>query len=792
MAKQKFLTIVKIQKDSDSRCHLVDKNQFVIGRSPEADIFLTSSSLSRQHVTVWITEKDITLMDMGSSNGTFVNGTRLESNKKTTFPLHTPFQLAGPQIVFNLDILERPLEWEDHSTILKKFNQEAVKLFERASQEAELQAQNTVEQIIKNAKAQAENIIQEAHLKAVDDAGQLKIDARAQVEAEVAMLLQRAQEHAENLKNEAIESAKLKAKSSMEEEIQRLRQESHSHSQQIKLAAQKDADKILLEASQKAAEVKLAAEKSVETIYTSAKKSAQDTIQGADTQAEKIIDESRAAAIRIREEAQNSFEQINQMAKQRSSELTAHAEKEAEEILATAHTKAQHIIEKQKTECQIMTEDIRNRVQTEANESARLITDGAQAKLRTLQFEIEEMSQVFQKNQNDLKTLKDDIKEQELRKAHMLVEAKSFEDSIAHTRAKKTEVEQEKHIREKEVLQLSEQRMLLENKKLELSTKLEKLEKEIQDTKDQSLVEFDQQKQKQAQEIAALKSQAMLELKHLHQKEEEKFISYKASRRVQLAQRIEIELLPELTKQLKLSQLSNEQVSVISSKISFAVEHALPEVGERNWDPAGVKLPPIPTIRSRMFDPRIRRGVAMLAVIVGALTYVFKYHPEWLKPSDVKHLAAEVMEKNKQASTFKPVQTDKFRDTYLDNVLYMQNYANVKMDGQVQDRWAIELNDFFFKELRLSEEKMVKFIGIETALIKRLVQLSTSIDAKYLDEGLLRMKNLEDDELGKVRDLLGTSENFKKLRLREKAFVMNEMALRERTPAAQDPTVKSP
>ncbi|NLX10470.1 MAG: FHA domain-containing protein [Chloroflexi bacterium] len=55
---------------------------FTIGRSRECDVVLDSSSVSRLHAQIISDHLNIFLADMGSTNGTFVNGRRLDPGEE--------------------------------------------------------------------------------------------------------------------------------------------------------------------------------------------------------------------------------------------------------------------------------------------------------------------------------------------------------------------------------------------------------------------------------------------------------------------------------------------------------------------------------------------------------------------------------------------------------------------------------------------------------------------------------------------------------------------------------------
>ncbi|MBM3678981.1 MAG: FHA domain-containing protein [Actinobacteria bacterium] len=53
----------------------------LIGRSPDCDIFLDDVTVSRRHAEVTRDERTISIRDLGSLNGTFVNRRRIETAK---------------------------------------------------------------------------------------------------------------------------------------------------------------------------------------------------------------------------------------------------------------------------------------------------------------------------------------------------------------------------------------------------------------------------------------------------------------------------------------------------------------------------------------------------------------------------------------------------------------------------------------------------------------------------------------------------------------------------------------
>ena len=64
---------------SDGRRFTIGTDPIVIGRSPAAGVVINDANVSRQHAEIWRTEQGIAVRDLGSTNGTFVNGFKIDA-----------------------------------------------------------------------------------------------------------------------------------------------------------------------------------------------------------------------------------------------------------------------------------------------------------------------------------------------------------------------------------------------------------------------------------------------------------------------------------------------------------------------------------------------------------------------------------------------------------------------------------------------------------------------------------------------------------------------------------------
>jgi len=77
-----------------------------VGRSQQCDVSIDSGSVSRHHAN-FVIGQDVEIEDVGSSNGTYVDGARLPNNTKTRLGIGIPFLVGGVTLMIQTRVGSR-------------------------------------------------------------------------------------------------------------------------------------------------------------------------------------------------------------------------------------------------------------------------------------------------------------------------------------------------------------------------------------------------------------------------------------------------------------------------------------------------------------------------------------------------------------------------------------------------------------------------------------------------------------------------------------------------------------
>lgn len=91
---------------NSGQIYQLSKPRVILGRGAGCDIQLPDSEVSRRHAMLEIRDEEATVTDLGSTNGTYVEGVRIDSTSITS---HQEFSLGTTTLMFIVTETQDPL-----------------------------------------------------------------------------------------------------------------------------------------------------------------------------------------------------------------------------------------------------------------------------------------------------------------------------------------------------------------------------------------------------------------------------------------------------------------------------------------------------------------------------------------------------------------------------------------------------------------------------------------------------------------------------------------------------------
>jgi len=95
-----YVELIVNNKRSSVR-RLVIREFALIGRNEKCDIRVISSEISREHCRLEVDQAELTLIDLGSTNGTFVDGVRVEAHQEISVNPQSRIQIGPATFLVN-------------------------------------------------------------------------------------------------------------------------------------------------------------------------------------------------------------------------------------------------------------------------------------------------------------------------------------------------------------------------------------------------------------------------------------------------------------------------------------------------------------------------------------------------------------------------------------------------------------------------------------------------------------------------------------------------------------------
>lgn len=105
MALNDQAVLIRVIVGDDVYTHYIELDEFILGRSDDADLTLNIEGISRQHAKILVRENKILLKDLNSKYGTFLQGEKIPTNEPVEYEKSCQVFLASPKAAFTFEIV---------------------------------------------------------------------------------------------------------------------------------------------------------------------------------------------------------------------------------------------------------------------------------------------------------------------------------------------------------------------------------------------------------------------------------------------------------------------------------------------------------------------------------------------------------------------------------------------------------------------------------------------------------------------------------------------------------------
>lgn len=825
MSRERETSRTKVQirlKKGQKRLVFLDGSEFLVGRDESVPVCVPVQGISRRHILVKIKDGKVYLRDLASSNGTFIQGRKLRPNEDVLLNSTEEEVSLGNEVWLlitppQVREASRSAASDDETDEVR--NRRSSDRSERRHEERPQEEEKTIasrqslqmlEQGISSAKKRFENLDEELRKKldglraSVREFETKRNDAKREYEV-FAKRRDEAAHEAEELRADGDRQASVAMKrvESLRDEWDKIRQKLESAREET------DRESVLLselqeERKRASAEAHAAnddltrAEEALRDFRERMERETRETRKRVEQdmaafrqnhiskiEAELERERSKAAAqiAKLKEEIETlQHVQQTEIDTLREWQDNAHREKESQEL---ALRKAKALYETMEAEAKVKTLALETAIgdieikQIEAKrELERLVSEREETVRATnkIKAEAERRVEASEERLSELKTdqqrFLDQIRDQQKYIERLKADAAKEGENLGGLKKTVEEVNQqiaasrEELERATEGVRLYKQEFEAEKVHLHEVLKKEldgirsearrKAESDAKAKQEDLQRDFAEKGKKMELEIADAKLREMEQISKMQEEVEKR---EKTRRRFMLDEivRSAVELARQTPLEQAEDQFRNAVHAIIEGKSVGALSVQANERSKDFWKKSLIAAS-VPLAAGLFF--------ALFPGVPGAI----KGQLQRTIASEKKDNGVFLDEILRKGMKYQPDMDSKYRDSYTDNILYLKDYAKMKLDPKEQTSWTLLLNDFIVGRLDLSDRVIPDFIGAESVMVKDLLEIREGILPQFKDQGLARMASSEKQDSESLKKLLQTPENYQKFRDLEKSY----------------------
>jgi pSer/pThr/pTyr-binding forkhead associated (FHA) protein len=742
MVKKKQIVLLQLIGPQKTQTYDIDKSEFVLGRGESSAVPIVDNGISREHIKVRLQDNLIQIQDLNSSNGTFVEGIKL--NPMEFVPIRETYTISfgTAQVKIKFKILEVSDEMDDAIKEHEKSTDHPpivvdLSAFPKTEEDFKLSFKNVglnlpkyknpsehAQEIIKEAEYIKHSIIKSAEVFKSKTINETKIqtrkateDAYTEYQKLIDRLLDDTRRNLLRLKTETeilLDDKRLQAN----DEIQNLWKE---HRELIK----KDKEK-QLEVIEKENIIKL--ELSIEKMKS-------DMF----SERNRLITEAENEILQKRKAYQVDFEN------DKAEHLTRI------KLYSDELVKIQNSI----TECDRIYKENKNLKDDSELELSKILSQLKQEK-EALDY----ASKQYQETLEQHKKIENELLDFAETKNNWLFEKLEAEKHLASIK-ESWQVELNQAEKEREDLNriysgLSEKKQQIEEQIRYISQTLEDSKKKV---KEELENEYNALKEIEIRKFDDYKSNEIKELQKIRDTHTNSIKKFSVDLSQEIATKIEM-----LAKKNGAEFDFDKNFELINSVIQ--VKSAINTGSESKH---AQQLDGWKKRKQKETINLMGRGFAIGLVFVFFANYAYRKLSTDPVKEELLQMALEKKQRDRE-NTFVPQKVTQYYDTYVDATLYTDNFPETYLDDANQQEWVNYATKYFLRQWKVEEEKVIKVIANSRALVQSIENTKSTLKKDRIKNDLEKLKEMEKESIDSQSLVLGTNVKYEAYKKLEKEF----------------------
>ena len=488
---------------------------------------------------------------------------------------------------------------------------------------------------------------------------------------------------------------------------------------------------------------------------------AQEKVQSLNEQKERLqsdIDLERAQKLSLVQDELDRAKLENDKSVQKLNEKKSKLIKDLEKMAVSGHEEFHKIINQAKADAQEIKQNSLSEAsllqQTSAAESKRLRNEAEKALEKAELIAAARLEQAKIEVQAEKDRVKHELTQLEMRKH-------SMEEDVLEARRKREDLLDGARDKVREALAQAENDALILKKQIFDAGKVEAKELLVQA---ESLAK--EEKSKLVIQLAEMKHLESARIKEMRAQSEEDWNQRRTERAKTVSTNLYALLATEMYK-FRNKPMDDAFIETFSKEFKeLVVDTMLDRVG-----PDTSKLQSILKTGADAKNKEFRfwRKVKIGGFSAAALLAILIFFPQVVTIPKDKIVSAFTDKKDNNSSdvflkkiqdarvkaVYAPTSTAEYKSSYVENVLYTTDFITKVQDQSFQDKWILDLNDWFIRSLDVKDTTIIKFVSLENNLLRDLAKIKAGIDPANIAPGIEQMNNREVEFRQKLSDIFG-------------------------------------